>query len=49
MDERHSQTRNENRKNQKAVIFACCIKRNGTKKILGFGTLKGFEWMFSKI
>ncbi len=44
IDACHTQMRDENRKNQKTVIFvACGIKRDGTKEILGFWTLKGSE------
>ncbi|WP_167884298.1 IS256 family transposase [Leptospira ilyithenensis] len=44
IDACHSQMRDENRKNQKTVIFvACGIKRDETKEILGFWTLKGSE------
>jgi len=44
IDAYHTHLRDENRKNQKTVIFvACGIKLDGTKEILGFWTLKGSE------
>ncbi len=44
IDAYHCQLRDENRKNNKTVIYvACGIKFDGTKEILGFWTLKGSE------
>lgn len=44
IDACHTQMRDENRKNQKTVIYvACGINREGNKEILGFWTLKGSE------
>ncbi|HNV19887.1 MAG TPA: IS256 family transposase [Spirochaetota bacterium] len=44
IDAYHCQMRDENRKNNKTVIYvACGIKFDGTKEILGFWTLKGSE------